>query len=79
MPEKDFGENLTPQIAPGKAFFIEIACCEQSPQLLRCDNDNYCTIKEGRANWVDHNEKLAILQHENYSVTPRVLEQQLIP
>ena len=35
------------------------------------------TLK-GVLKWVDRNEKLAILQHENYCVTPRVLELQII-
>ena len=38
-------------------------------------------LKRVRENGVDRNEKLAILQHENYSatVTPQILELQLIP
>ena len=36
------------------------------------------SLKEGLSYRVDRNEKLAILQHENYCVTPRVLELQII-
>ena len=41
-------------------------------------NPSSLQLKEGVSYKVDRNEKLAILQHENYCVTPRVLELQII-
>ena len=39
----------------------------------------FCFPKVGSLIRVDRNEKLAILHHNNYSVTPRVLKLQRIP